>query len=349
MDGLQSMVDAIILELRLRSEYLGSKVVDSIYLGGGTPSLLSSTQLIAIFDAVTDEFELSPGAEVTLEANPDDLTQEKLKYLQDSPVNRLSIGVQSFHEADLLFMRRAHNAKEARACIEHALKAGFTSLTIDLIYGTPGLSNTSWKSNLDVIRGFGINHLSCYALTVEAKTLLADRIGKKQLSPLDDQLAETHFRTLMDFAMENGFLHYEISNYARPGHLAVHNSSYWKQSPYLGLGPSAHSFNGETRSWNVSNNTHYMKGINEGVWPAETEVLSLSDRHNEYVMTSLRTMWGCELAKVEEINAQPTTLFLKGVQVFIDRGWVYSEDDIFYLTQDGKLFADHIASELFVV
>jgi oxygen-independent coproporphyrinogen-3 oxidase len=343
------MVSAIITELRLRRNYLKGAVIDSIYLGGGTPSLLGLGHLGALFGAIQECFVLSENPEITLEANPDDLDQTKLKMFAQSPVNRLSIGVQSFRQEDLVFMHRAHDASQARACIQNALDHGFSNLNVDLIYGTPGLSTKAWLDNLATLDSYEVAHWSCYALTVETKTQLAHQVQKGVIKPPSDQEAEQHFLLLQDFAAKAGFDHYEISNFAKPGHLARHNANYWRQIPYLGLGPSAHSYDGESRSWNIANNANYLKSILSGIWPGTTEILTQDQKYNEYVMTGLRTKWGCTLEGISQLGDNYEKNFLQGTALFFRKGWMEENNQIYTLTKSGKLFADHIASELFVV
>jgi len=305
------MVKAIIREIELQKEYLEDKKLDSIYFGGGTPSLLNEGELNAIFDAIHEVYTVADNAEITLEANPDDLNKEQLSVLRKSSVNRLSIGVQSFHEADLLFMNRAHNAKEALHCIKAAQDAGFPNLTIDLIYGVPGLTNDLWKQNLEIFHSLDIPHLSSYCLTVEEGTALYHFVAKGKAPPVDEQKAAQQFELLMDFAEQQNYLHYEISNFAKPGYIAQHNTAYWKGISYLGLGPSAHSYNGKSRQWNVANNAKYMNAIGKGKLAFEKEELDITNQYNEYLLTRLRTQW-----------------------------------DVWLLNRSGKLLADRISMEL---
>ena len=349
LDKIDLMVRAIIKELNLRKDYLQETTIDSIYFGGGTPSLLNQAQLEAIFGAVDDVFTLTEEAEVTLEANPDDLDLSKLDLLSSLPINRLSIGVQSFRDEDLIFMRRVHNAAEARCCIENSIKAGFDNLNVDLIYGIPGLDQKAWMTNLQTLAEYEVPHWSCYALTVESKTLLAHQIMKKKVPAPDDQTIATHFRALIDFAYDQGLDHYEISNFAKPNYLAVHNVNYWRQKPYMGLGPSAHSYDRRSRSWNIDNNARYLRAIAHNQSPATKETLTPDQQYNEYVMTGLRTKWGCSYRELEVIGAQYIDHFVKEVDRFKSKGWMVEDQGVLRLTPAGKLFADHIASELFIV
>ena len=349
LDRIDEMVSAIVTELGLRKNYLKGAIIDSIYLGGGTPSLLGLRHLEELFAAMDDAFVVAENAEITLEANPDDLSKAKLRMLAESRINRLSIGVQSFRQEDLGFMHRAHNVSQAHACIQDSLAQGFSNLNVDLIYGTPGLNDKAWLENLALLASYEVTHWSCYALTVEDKTLLAHQVKRGVVKVPGDQEAEQHYLILQEFAAAHGFDHYEISNFAKPGHLALHNSNYWQQIPYLGLGPSAHSYDGQSRSWNIANNATYLKKMASHDWPGTTEILTPDQQYNEYVMTGLRTKWGCALEMISQQGASYEERFLEGIVLFINRGWVKEKDEIYTLTKPGKLFADHIASELFIV
>jgi oxygen-independent coproporphyrinogen-3 oxidase len=349
------MVEAIGAELVLRKAYLQGETVDSIYLGGGTPSLLSESELDYLFGLIYQHYVVNPQAEITLEANPDDIDQTNLAVWQSSPINRLSIGVQSFADDDLKFMNRAHNAVEASRCISWAQEAGFTNLTVDLIYGAPTTTDVVWKSNVQELIKIGVPHISCYALTVEPRTALAHQIKTGKTVPLDEEQAARQFEQLIAWLTAAGYVHYEISNFAKLGHFAAHNSSYWQAKHYLGVGPSAHSFNGNSRQWNIANNARYMAAVNqwvaEGALDAsseqplfELEFLSLADQYNELVMTGLRTIWGVDVERLE----QPYRgYFLKNIHQFVDRGYVLKSNKKYFLTPAGRLLADGIASDLF--
>ena len=351
------MVKAMLQELELRQDYLIDKELDSIYFGGGTPSLLTEGELMQFFEQIEKRFTIKPDAEITLEANPDDLTKEKVSALRRTPVNRLSIGVQSFFEEDLRFFNRAHSASEARASLEDALAEGFDGLTIDLIYGSPTTSDAHWEENLNITFGYDIPHVSCYALTVEERTALFHFIQTGKAPPVDEARAARQFERLVAAMRSQGYLQYEISNFARPGHFAVHNSSYWKGEPYLGLGPSAHSYNGESRQWNVANNAKYLRafqdlpGFKKQVSPStglfEIEYLSPDDRYNEYVMTGLRTIWGVELLRLRQMGKTYEQHFLQHIQSFIDAGQAEREGETVRLTDAGKFLADGIAAAVF--
>lgn len=345
-----AMVEAIVRELEVQKDYLQSAPLSSIYFGGGTPSLLDAGELEQIFSKIHQLHSVQADAEITLEANPDDLSLEKLQALRNSPVNRLSIGIQSFAEEDLRFMNRAHNAQEARACIENALALGFDNLTLDLIYGTPTTSHEQWARNLDTIFQYPIPHLSAYCLTVEPKTALDHFVRQGKAAPVDEEHANTQFLYLMEACQAQGYEHYEISNFAKPGRYARHNSSYWLGEPYLGIGPSAHSFNGQSRQWNVANNAKYLKILTEGdiadTGLFELEELSPATRYNEYVMTGLRTIWGCDLQKIAPAFQ---AYFLENVQPFIDKGQVLAQNHQYRLSNNGKFMADYIAAQLFFI
>ncbi len=346
--GHQEMVDAICRELVMRDAEMPAGPWSSIYFGGGTPSLLSPAQVTQLLSAATDLRPLVEGAEITLEANPDDLSEGTLSAFAKTSVNRLSIGVQSFRESDLRYMNRAHNAQEALASIARAQTAGFREMTIDLIYGTPGLDDEAWRHNLRHAIDLGIPHVSAYALTVEPKTVLAHDIKKGRSLPVDEEQSARQMEILVATLTAAGYEHYEISNFALPGKRARHNSNYWLGEAYLGVGPSAHSFDGSrTRSWNAANNALYVKEIEAGGQPTEREVLSDRDRYNELVLTRLRTVWGVELAEVEALGFRQN--FEREVGPLLQRGLVTREEDIYRLSAAGRMLADGVSAELFVV
>jgi putative oxygen-independent coproporphyrinogen III oxidase len=343
-----AMVQALLKEIRLQQNYLAGQQVSSIYFGGGTPSLLPVADLQALLQELRLLFNITPDVEITLEANPDDLTAEKLEELKSAGINRLSIGVQSFHEEDLRWMNRAHNSQQAMQCITLAKAAGFNNITIDLIYGGPTLTDEGWQENVQQAIALQVPHLSCYALTVEAGTALDSFIKKKKMAAVDPDKAARHFELLMHWMQAAGYEHYEISNFALPGWHSRHNSSYWQGKSYLGIGPSAHSFNGSSRQWNIANNATYIKSIQQGKVPFELETLTPAMALNEYIMTSLRTAAGCNLQWVAETFGGPLRLQLeKASQQFLQNGWMLREADTLRLTPQGKLFADGIAAELF--
>jgi oxygen-independent coproporphyrinogen III oxidase len=343
------MTDALITELGLRKSELPAVPLETIYFGGGTPSLLSSDELMRIFEAIGEHFSIASDAEITLEANPDDLTENYLRTLRHTPVNRLSIGIQSFRDDDLQLMNRAHNAADAKRVVQRAQDAGITNLSIDLIYGIPGLSNADWLRNLDQAFSLGMQHLSCYNLTVEPKTALAWQVNKGFVRPPDDALCEQQFILLTERAADAGFLHYEISNFSLPGWEAKHNSSYWKNKPYLGLGPSAHSYNGNQRRHNLPNNSEYLRRIEAGQSAATVEELNANERYNEFVLTRLRTSWGIDEAELQSRFAEFAPAFRAEAATWLRSGELRFEKGKWFLSPAGKLLADRIAASLFVV
>lgn len=338
---------AIVKEMELRQDYLVDKKLQTIYFGGGTPSLLNRDELDLIFKAAQRIFDVTADAEITLEANPDDLNAATLEALAASPVNRLSIGVQSFHETDLKFMNRAHNSTEAIQCLHAAKTMGFDNMTIDLIYGTPGLTDAMWLENLTIFKSLDIPHLSSYCLTVEEGTALDHFVKKGTAAPVDDEQAARQFEVLLDFIDANGYQQYEISNFSKPKMQARHNTAYWQGIPYLGLGPSAHSFDGASRQWNIPNNTKYLKAMAADTPDFEREVLTKEQQFNEYILTALRTIWGVDVNRLAGILPDAISDFLEKTEAFILRGEMVREGDAFVLTREGKLLADGIAGELF--
>ena len=341
------MLEAIKLEIALQKDYLGTESIETIYFGGGTPSLLEGEDINAIIDQISHFYPVANNAEVTIEANPDDLSEQKVKALRQTPVNRFSIGIQSFFDDDLLWMNRAHRAHHAEASVKRVQDAGFENITADLIYGFPLLTDAKWKLNMEKFFELSIPHLSAYSLTVEPKTALASFIQKKVYPPLNESQCAAQFSLLIETTAQMGYEQYEISNFAKPGCYSRHNSAYWSGHKYLGIGPSAHSFNTESRQWNVANNAKYMQNIAEGKIPAETEILTERDRLNEYIMTSLRTIWGLNLHKLAQISAGADTELLITAEPFFENGWLTRTDQTLTLTPTGKLFADKIASDLF--
>jgi oxygen-independent coproporphyrinogen-3 oxidase len=348
-----AMIAAMLQELELQKEYLDGEPLESIYFGGGTPSLLGQHDLDRIFDKIYLLYPMAASSplfipEITLEANPDDLNLLKIRELKETPVNRLSIGIQSFADEDLRFMNRAHNAAEALTCLENVRCAGFSNLTVDLIYGSPTTSDEQWEKNLDLVFRQEIPHFSCYCLTVEEKTALAHFIKTGKSPAIDEEKAARQFEFLMKQAVSAGYEQYEISNFARPGWHSRHNSNYWQGKKYLGIGPSAHSFNGTSRQWNVANNARYIQSINNGSVPFEMETLTPEQCYNEYVMTSLRTIWGSDLQKIEALGGHFKQHFLKNVKQFLDISLLENNAGNYKLTFGGKLFADRISAALFI-
>jgi len=338
------LLGALLKETELQKDYLGNESVETIYFGGGTPSLLTISDLQFQIDKIKNTFSVSDDAEITLEANPDDINEEKLASWKKIGINRLSIGVQSFFEEDLLWMNRAHNSQQAVGSLQSAIKQ-FGNITIDLIYGHPLLSNEKWKQNVEKVIALNIPHISCYALTVEPKTPLSKMIKEKKKEDIQQENQAEQFLLLMEWLENAGYEHYEISNFAKPGFRSRHNSSYWQGKKYLGLGPSAHSFNGESRQWNISNNNTYIESLEKSEIPFEKEILTPSQIVNEYIMTSLRTQEGLNLDKINEAMSNELRA---SSRKFIDSGKLILKENILLLTKEGKLFADGIAADLFI-
>jgi oxygen-independent coproporphyrinogen-3 oxidase len=343
---------ALLKEIELFSGAEGSKqqeLIETIYFGGGTPSLLLTEEIQKIIEQVNNHFQVKPDAEITLEANPDDITIQKLEGWKLAGVNRLSLGIQSFFEEDLQWMNRAHNAKQAIDNLQLALTR-FPNITIDLIYGTPDLTNEKWKQNVEKVIALNIPHVSCYALTVEPKTPLDKMIRLHQSPGVDTDKQSEQFLLLMQWLENAGYEHYEISNFAKPGHRSRHNSSYWQGKKYLGFGPSAHSFDGKVRWWNVANNNLYIESINTNILPVEKEVLTTTQQMNEFIMISLRTMEGLDLDKLQAIDPKAgiKDQILKQSKKYQERGLLEVIGNTIRLTKEGKLMADGIASDLFV-
>jgi oxygen-independent coproporphyrinogen III oxidase len=345
----QEMVDAICHELALRKDYLLNETIESIYIGGGTPSLLTDSQLGQLFETVSQHFSIANLAEITLETNPDDLTPEKIATLRQTPINRFSIGVQSFFDEELKWMNRAHSAAEAKQAIARVQDAGFENITIDLIYGSPTLTTEKWQANLQTAIDLQLNHISSYCLTVEPKTTLDHLIKTKKIIGPNEEQAAAQFEMLVKTLEANGFEQYEISNFARNEQYAVHNTNYWKNKLYLGVGPSAHSFNKQTRSWNIANNPLYVKGITKGTSVSEVEELTTENRINEYIMTSLRTIWGLDenwfSLEFPEVLTHKVKLRLEEK---ITEGSIQKVNGFYSLTPHSRIMADGIAADLFV-
>lgn len=344
---MPEMVDAIAIEAKLHQHYL-KESIETIYFGGGTPSLLTNSQLNSLFNVLKGLFVFAPSVEITLEANPDDINEEKLDFWKSVGINRLSIGVQSFFEEDLQWMNRAHNAKQSINSIQRAQKAGFDNISIDLIYGGPSLTDDHWKQNLEICFSLNIPHLSAYALTVEPQTALAIKIKNNQLKDVDVEKQASHFNMLISLTKTAGFEQYEISNFAINGKKSKHNSNYWSGNHYLGLGPAAHSFNGKSRQWNVANNSLYLAAIQKNTIPFEIEYLTPIQQLNEYIMTALRTSEGINLDKIQ-LHGGDTALkrLIEEAQQYVVIGKIIRKDQYLRLTDEGKFFADGIAAELF--
>lgn len=344
------LVKALAKELYLQRDFLQHTPIDTIYIGGGTPSLLDMEDCQFIFHTIEKHFNVSADPEITLEANPDDITHEKLRGWKEVGINRMSIGIQSFFEEELRWMNRAHSKEQAHQCIEMSLAAGFTNMTIDLIYGSPLLTDDMWARNVQTAINYGIPHLSCYALTVEEKTPLHKYINTKKKADIDSDKQGHQFLLLMDWLKEAGYEHYEVSNFAKPGFRSRHNSSYWKGRPYLGIGPSAHSFDGSARQWNIANNQQYIQSLEQSVIPAEKEILSTADQLNEYLMISLRTAEGIDLEVIErKWSREEKERIIKETSNYINNGLMIKEGDQLKLSKEGMPLADGIAAQLFIL
>lgn len=347
MKKKDKMVLALAKEIQMRKSEFENEVVETIYFGGGTPSRLTIADLRLQMDSIYKNYKVAENPEITLEANPDDLSEDYLIELSKIGINRLSIGIQSFFEDDLQLMNRAHDSAEARKCLEIATQY-FDNISLDLIYGIPGMSNEKWRQNIETALSFGIPHISSYALTVEPKTALNKLIQTGKIDKPKDEVAEAHFQILVETLEANGFVHYELSNFGKPTYFSKNNSAYWLGKKYLGIGPSAHSYDGISRSWNVSNNAIYLKSLEENKLPNEIEILSKSDRYNEYIMTGLRTIWGVSLDRIaDEFGNEYFDYLQKQARKFIDDELLFVENKILKPSPKGKFLTDGIASDLF--
>ncbi|GHM99902.1 coproporphyrinogen III oxidase [Cytophagales bacterium WSM2-2] len=348
-DSKPALVDSICRELDIQQNYLAGEDLETIYLGGGTPSILSEGELAKIFESIRKRFQVIDQVEITLEANPDDLTTAALQMLKEAGVNRLSIGIQSFDDTILKFLNRVHSSEDASRCISHARQAGFHNISIDLIYAIPEQDDGLWKKNVEQAIALSPEHISAYSLTIEEKTVFGNWRKKGKLKASSDEVAATQMEILISMLTAAGYRHYEISNFCKPDFYSRHNSSYWRQKKYLGVGPSAHSFNGESRQFNISNNALYIRSIKEGKVPYELELLSSVSRINEYLLTTLRTDWGCNLQYLEsEFGHDVLKVNKKEIENFVSLGFVTLHEQILSLTSKGKFLADKIASDLFV-
>ena len=359
MKKKDEMVLALAKEIRMRKKKFENETIETIYFGGGTPSILQISDLRFLIDEVYKNFTVAENPEITLEANPDDLSRERIIELSKSPINRLSIGIQSFFDDELTMMNRAHNSVDAKKCLEEATKY-FDNISLDLIYGIPDssqngeqaqqMSNEKWKQNIETALSFGIPHISSYALTVEPKTALNKLIQTGKIAKPKDEVAEAHFQILVEMLEKKGFIHYELSNFGKENYFSKNNSAYWLGKKYLGIGPSAHSYDGISRSWNISNNTIYLKSLEENKLPCETEILSKTDRYNEYIMTGLRTIWGVSLDRIEnEFGTTYLEYLTNQAQKFLDDNLLSIEGNVLKATKKGKFLTDGIASDLFLV
>ena len=347
---MNDYLDALKNEIVSRNQYLGNEMVETIYFGGGTPSLLSADDIAEIIEILHKNFNIISKPEITLEVNPDTVDKEKLIFLKEKGINRISVGIQSFNDDDLRYLDRKHNSKHALQIIDDLKSVDFDKLTLDLIYGIPTLTEEKWNKNLDIFFSTGISHLSAYALTVEPKTILGQKIEKGILQDVNEDATIRHYEILIERTKECEFEHYEISNFAKKGFRSQHNSIYWKDVKYLGLGASAHSYDGNSRQWNVSNLTKYINtDFDTDTDFFERELLTNDDKFNEYVMTSLRTSWGCDINKIaSEYGISYANHFLKNVKSYVDKGIMLKNDNSYILTDNGMLLADGIASEIFV-
>lgn len=340
------IVTALTKEIDQRHTYLDDKHIDTIYFGGGTPSVLDVNEIEELLNQIRKYYVFDSRSEITLEANPEDLTDQYLREIKDIGVNRLSIGIQSFFDEDLKFMNRSHNVKQAKSSIVNALRY-FDDISIDLIFGGQYSSDSNWTENLRTAIDLGITHLSCYSLTIEEGTAFGSWIDKNKLQPIQSEVQKNQFIETMETLTNAGYDHYEISNYARSKKYARHNTNYWRSEPYLGIGPSAHSYNGQSRQWNVANNHKYLEGVLQDENYSNIETLTQQDKYNEYILTSLRTMWGCKQSKIDLFDSKYSAYFESKSKQIVSQGKAILQDDVFYLTKQGKLFADQVAEELF--
>jgi oxygen-independent coproporphyrinogen-3 oxidase len=343
----ESFIDALLKEASARKDYIGNETVSTIYIGGGTPSVLTIKEIRKIFDDIRKLYSVEENCEITIEVNPDDIDKAYLQGLKDTAINRISLGIQSWRDSDLKLMNRRHNSAQAAKALEETLKTGFQNVTIDLIYGIPGLTTVDWSSNLDISLSYNIKHLSAYHLTIEPGTIFGKMKEKGLLSEIEEEESNAQFQILIDKTASAGFIQYEISNFGKPGYFSIHNSNYWKQVNYLGLGPSAHSFNGYSRQWNVRDVKKYVKAVNSGSLLFEREELDKKTRFNEYIMTSLRTMWGIDLDYVERIFDKEGYDYVVNLSgKLMDYGLMRQENKTLVLTNQGKMISDNIISEL---
>lgn len=344
------MLKSMHKEIKQRKDYLNKKEVSSIYFGGGTPSILSISEIKNLLKLIFKNYPVNNDAEITIECNPDDLTENKLTAFKKIGVNRLSIGVQSFNDSDLKFMNRSHDAKKAIESIELSKKIGFKNINVDLIYGLPNQTLTEWKNNLEIIFNLGVQHLSAYSLTIERKTSLYYLIKKRKIEMITEKEIIDQFNLLQTKAKQNGFIHYEISNFGQEKYFSKHNISYWKNNHYIGIGPSAHSYNGNSRRWNISSNKKYILNINSNSNYFEQEELSTTQQYNEYIFTSLRTMWGVSLKNIQKTYGNEIkSYFVKEIEKWEVKKYVICRSNVYSLTPQGKIFADNISSDLFIV
>ncbi len=341
------MIDAISREILDRKGYIEEQKIRTIYFGGGTPSILTKDEIGSLLRTIHSNYTVETEAEITIEANPDDITIEQLRSWKTAGINRLSIGLQSFKSSDLEWMNRAHTVDEAQNCVRLAQSEGFDNLTVDLIYGLPNLSLDEWKNHVQTVIDFKVPHISAYCLTVEEKTALHAMVTAGKIETATDDVQSEQFLVLLELLEKNGYAQYEISNFSKPGFESQHNGNYWKGEWYMGVGPSAHSFNGTSRRWNVANNRKYMKAITGNATYSETEILTPENQFNELILTGLRTTIGVNMTELEAI-LKPEKGFFEKIALFVDAGWMIQQDQVISLTKEGRLRADYVASELFV-
>lgn len=345
----RAIIEAIAKEIVLRKSYLPDSPLETIYFGGGTPSLLDGHELDLLLSTIAGQFSIAPGAEITLEANPDDIGREKSDLFRKSGINRLSIGIQSFHQPHLQFLNRVHSAGEAENCVKIAQDSGIDNISIDLIYAIPAPDHSILMQDMQKAFALNIPHISAYCLTIEPQTAFGNWLKKNKMKPVDEEFAAQQFEILVGTLAEKGFEQYEISNFARSQQYSRHNTSYWKQEPYLGVGPAAHSYNGISREYNISSNAKYLESLQKGIIPATFETLTMADQTNEYLLTGLRTKWGVQKKKLECLsNKNFHLLHHEDITKMTETGWIYADEDSIYLTASGKLFADKVASNLFI-
>ncbi|HEY3405068.1 MAG TPA: radical SAM family heme chaperone HemW [Ohtaekwangia sp.] len=350
LEKQNDMVDAIATELILQKGYLAEEPLKTIYLGGGTPSILSISQLEKLLNTIAENFSVKSDAEITLEANPDDLTPQKLGSLKKAGINRLSIGIQSFDNYVLKFLNRVHDSHTAISTFNQAREAGFDNISIDLIYAIPDQSDSTWRSNIQQAVDLQPEHISSYSLTIEEKTVFGRWHQKGKLTAIDDESSARQLETLMEVLGHNGYDQYEISNFSKPGFISKHNSSYWKRERYLGVGPGAHSYDGASRQYNVSDNHEYLRNLQLNKIPYTLESLSREDKINDFLLTSLRTSWGTDLSILRsEMNYDLLELHKAYIEKLLSQGFIRIENDFLILTNKGKLLADKISSDLFLI
>jgi oxygen-independent coproporphyrinogen-3 oxidase len=345
-DDNHAFVDALLKESLMRQDYLGTETVSTIYFGGGTPSVFSIKELSTILNQIYKLFRVEEKCEITIELNPDDVSPGYLEGLKNLNINRISLGIQSWRDSDLKMLNRRHSSAQAAMALKETVKKGFENITIDLIYGIPGMGTKDWASNLDFSFSFDIKHLSAYHLTFEPGTVFGKMLEKGLISEIDEEESAAQFSMLIEKTESEGYIHYEISNFGKPGYFSIHNSNYWKQVIYLGLGPSAHSFNGYSRQWNIRDLKGYIKSVNAGKKVYESEELDTKARFNEYIMTSLRTMWGIDLDYVEKIFEKEGYDYVVNLSAkFKEYGLMNQDKKTLILTNQGKMISDNIISE----